>query len=130
MISGIEPLAGSHPDVAAANMIAFAAEVRARAEAEGEIRGNTASVGEPVRDEAADQDGWFGWTLPVNGRDQRVLMPGLDLAAVRSTASTAARVQVNDSPWWWNDAAGMAVPLPDHQPWLDGGPARGRSEMA
>jgi hypothetical protein len=92
MISGAQPLDGAHADVAASNMAAFAAEVLARAQVEGEVRGYTAQVDEPIRDEAADDGGRFGWTLDVNGRHQSILMPGVDLDTVRGLSAEAPMV--------------------------------------
>jgi hypothetical protein len=130
MISGAQPVDGAHAEVAAINMAAFAAEVAARAETEGQVRGYTPHVGEPTRDESVDADGRFGWVLPVNGRPQRILMPGVDLERMRDLSAEAPMVSVNGQWAWWNDAAGAAVPLPDQQPWLGTGPARGRTEPA
>jgi hypothetical protein len=130
MISGALPVDGAHVEVAAANMVAFAAKVSAQAETEGQVRGYTPQVGEPARDEAADAGGRFGWILPVNGRPQRILMPGVDLERLHDLSADAPMVNVNGQWAWWNDAAGAAVPLPDHQLWLGTGPARGRTEPA
>ncbi len=112
---------GAHLEVAAANMRTFAAEVAAAAEREAitraEIDGRpdsyTAVVGEPERDEASDHDGRYGWRLSVNGRDQVILMPGVDLDQVRGLTLAAPCVIVNGSPWWWSDAVGHTVPLPE-----------------
>jgi hypothetical protein len=130
MISGAQPVDGAHAEVAANNMAAFTAEVSARAETEGQVRGYTPHVAEPDRDESVDADGRFGWLLTVNGRPQRILMPGVDLEILLGLSAETPMVNVNGQWAWWNDAAGAAVPLPDQQAWLGARPARSRTEPA
>ncbi|MEV6930875.1 hypothetical protein AB0M46_41175 [Dactylosporangium sp. NPDC051485] len=113
IIPGTQTVDGADVAVATTNMQAFVDEVRARAEVEGQVRGYTASVGEPIRNEAADQEGRYGWVLPVNGRHQEILMPGVDPAQLRGSSTSAPCVKVNGNSWWWNDAAGSAIPLPE-----------------
>jgi hypothetical protein len=128
MISGAEPVDGAHVEAATSNMAVFATEVLARAKIEGEVRGYTAHVAEPARDENADEGGRYGWTLDVNGQSQKILMPGVDLETVTALSAEAPMIKINNTWWWWNDAAGAAVPLPAEQPWLGTGPSRGRAE--
>jgi hypothetical protein len=128
MISGAEPVDGAHAKVAADNMSTFAAEVLVRAKVEGEVRGYTPDVGEPSRDEGADDGGRFGFVLPVNGRPQHILMPGVDLELLHGLSADTPMLRVNGAWAWWNDAAGLAVPRPDRQVWLGAGPSRGRTE--
>lgn len=130
IIPGTLPVEGATLALAAANMLAFADAVRGQAVLEGEVRGYTPDVGESIRDEVADhpEAGRFAWVLPVNGRDQRILMPGADLAALKGLSASAPCLQVNGSWWWWNDAVTSAVPLPARQPWLEAGITRGRAE--
>jgi hypothetical protein len=115
IIPGTQAVDGAHVTVATTNMHDFVKEVQARAEVEGQTRGYTPSVGEPIRNEAADRDGRYGWVLPVNGHHQEILMPGVDLAQLRGSSLSAPCVKVNGNSWWWNDAAGSAVPLPERR---------------
>ncbi|WP_430786925.1 competence protein CoiA family protein [Actinoplanes sp. G11-F43] len=112
VIPGMQAVDEAALELAAANLAAFVEAVRERARIEGDTRGYTPHVGEPRRDAAADIDGRFGWTLAVNGRDQAILMPGVELARLHGTGLSAPCVIVNGSAWWWNDAASMAVPIP------------------
>ena len=112
VIPGMQAVDGAALELAAVNMAAFVKVVRDRARIEGDVRGYTAYVGEPMRNEAADADGRFGWILSVNGREQTVLMPGVELAQLRGTHLSTPCLIVNGSAWWWNDASGMAVPIP------------------
>lgn len=112
VIPGMQAVDDAALEIAAANMTVFVEAVRDRARIEGAIRGYTPHVGEPTRNADADAAGRYGWTLPVNGRDQAILMPGVELAQLRGTHLSAPTITVNGSAWWWNDAAGMAVPIP------------------
>ncbi|GIF08891.1 competence protein CoiA family protein [Actinoplanes siamensis] len=112
VIPGMHAVTGATLELAADNMAVFVEAVRERARIEGDTRGYTPHVGEPRRDANTDADGRFGWTLSVNGRDQAILMPGIELAQLRGTGLAAPCLIVNGSAWWWNDAAGMAVPIP------------------
>jgi len=93
-------------------MQAFVREVEAQAAREGETRGYEPQVGEPVRDPGADADGRFGWVLPVNGVEVRVLMPGASSDDVQGLGADAPALFVNGKPVWWPSAVMSAVPLP------------------
>ncbi|WP_097328862.1 competence protein CoiA family protein [Paractinoplanes atraurantiacus] len=112
IIPGMQAVEAGALELAAANMAVFVEAVRDRARIESDVRGYTPEVGHPVRDAAADIDGRFGWVLPVNGRDQVILMPGVELVRLRDTEVSAPCLFVNGSAWWWNDAVSMAVPIP------------------
>jgi hypothetical protein len=105
------PVDGANPGAAAANIAVFVAEVRKQAALSGEARGDAPTVGEPVRDESLDDGGRFGWVLDVNGVRVRVLMPGVDLAVVRSLADHAPGLQVNGEWAWWAGAVMAALPI-------------------
>lgn len=90
----------------------FVELVREQAALEGSVRGYSSSVGEPIREATLDRDGRFGWILPVNGSQTRVLMPGVELAEVQRLGATAPCLVVNGEFWWWRSAVYSAVPLP------------------
>lgn len=106
---GTLPVDGASEDVAAANLSAFLAAVRARA---GEMTDHVAGFGgEPVRVPEADRDGRYGWDLPYPGGPVvRLLMPGAPLALVRDASAAAPCVYVAGDPWWWDNAVAMAIP--------------------
>jgi hypothetical protein len=92
--------------------------VREQARLEQDDRGSGGEIGEPVRDLDVDLDGRFGWTLPVNGVEISILMPGVELTRLHDLSASALCLQINGNWWWWNDAVGAAVPLPARQAWL------------
>jgi hypothetical protein len=67
---------------------------------------------EPERDLGSDEGGRFAWVLPFAG-DVRVqiLMPGVELAELKSTSAQAPCLRVDGLWWWWRDAVGQAAPL-------------------
>ena len=106
---GEEPIGDAREDLAAANLEAFLAGVRRRAADLDEvpIRQRVAHLdGEPIRDPRADRDGRFGWDLPLSdGRQVRLLMPGVELGLIRDDITAQAPcLYVNGSAHWWNDA--------------------------
>lgn len=106
------PVEGSTVEVAAVNIQAFAAEVTERAAVEGEKRGSTPRVGEPVRDESLDDGGRFGWILSVDCVDVPVLMPGIDLGVLKELGDDVPALKVSGEWSWWSGAVMLAVPVP------------------
>jgi hypothetical protein len=112
MIEGTGLVGGATLQQAETNMREFVRLVAEQAQTEGETRGYAPQVGEPVRDEGSDADGRFGWMLPVNGAEVRVLMPGVDLGRVKGLDSGAPCLFVDGTAAWWSGAIFNAVPLP------------------
>ena len=89
MISpGSRPVEGATAAPAEANLRAFAEAVRVEAEIAREVR-PVAAVGEPLRDESMDADGRYGWVIPIGDHRMLILMPGVELATVRSLSAEA-----------------------------------------
>jgi hypothetical protein len=63
-------------------------------------------TGPPARDPAADRDGRYGWNLAfTDGRQLRLLMPGVELTRLRDDITAAAPcLYLNGHAYWWNDA--------------------------
>jgi len=110
IVPGIGPVGGASEGAAEANMRIFIAEVRAAADREREVR-QTGEVGEPVRDTTLDEGGRFGWVIPIGDHMVPVLMPGVDLAELRSLSVDASLLKVGGEWSWWSGASGAAVPL-------------------
>ena len=77
--------------------------------------------GAPVRVPDADRDGRFAWDVPFSdGQQVRLLIPGVELAALQSLAATAPCLYVDGEAAWWNDAvgslAGRGMRLKPEQP--------------
>lgn len=106
------PVEGATAEVAAANMVAFIADVREHAALNGQVRGYTPSIGEPVRRESLDADGRYGWAVDVNGQEVTVLMPGVEESLLRGLADTVPALKVGGEWSWWAGAVQSAVPLP------------------
>lgn len=116
------PVADATEDVAAANIIAFAADVYANAAYRGAALGYDAQIAEPQRDPDRDADGRYCWTIEVNQTVVRVLMPGIDATVLRHVApgqrvagylpGDVPALRVDDSWAWWTTAAMWAAPLP------------------
>lgn len=107
---GTAPLEQASEQLAVANLAAFLTAVAERAafmDREVSIRRRVAHLdGDPVRDPGADRDGRLGWDLPFSdGRIVRLLMPGVELAALRDDLTASAPcLYVNGNAWWWNGA--------------------------
>lgn len=99
---GTRPLDDTSEDQARANLDAYLQAAQQR-------RGSPVVAGDPVRDPGLDRDGRYGWQLPtVDGPTVLILMPGVDLAAVRDDLTAEAPcVYLNGSAWWWTSAVGM-----------------------
>ena len=99
---GSRPVEGATEEQAAHNLQAFVYEATER---------GLRLAGEPQRQPDADIDGRYAWDLPLEGGGHvRILMPGADLAQLRSLSAQAYCIRVGEGFWWWNDAVGMAVP--------------------
>lgn len=114
MIAGKLPIEDAREELAATNLTAFLAAVRARTIEMDEvpIRHRVASLaGDPVRDPAADRDGRFAWNLPyTDGHTVQLLMPGAELGLLRDDLTSAAPLlYVNGEAWWWNAAVGSVA---------------------
>ncbi len=110
---GTAALDDAREDVATANLEAFLAAVRQRADrmGGGPVVRTADLTGEAVRDPAADRDGRYGWDLPVSdGHVLRLLMPGADLTRVRDDITAEAPcLYLNGNACWWNDAVARAA---------------------
>jgi hypothetical protein len=107
---GTLPVADAREDLAATALEEFLAVAGERA-AELEqvpIRYRETGIdGAPVRVPDADRDGRFAWDVPFsNGQQVRLLIPGVELAALKNLAATAPCLYVGGEAAWWNDAIG------------------------
>jgi hypothetical protein len=115
---GSRPVEGATAAQAEASMRAFVEAVRVEADFAREVR-PVAAVGEPLRDESLDADGRYGWVMPIGQDRVVILMPGVDVAAVRSLSAEAPCLRVNGEWVWWPSAAGAAIPAT--RPYVLGG---------
>jgi hypothetical protein len=111
---GTLPVEDAREDLATANLDELLTAVRARAHELEQLtfRHRTAGIsGDPVRDQAADRDGRFGWDIPFSdGRVLRILMPGVELTRLHDDITAQAPcLYVNGHAWWWNDAVGFVA---------------------
>jgi hypothetical protein len=108
---GARPLPDARENLAAANLLAFLAEVRVRAveleEVPLRVRVHAMS-GEPERAAGADLSGRFAWDVPFsNGKSVRVLIPGVPLPEIRDDLTAQAPcLYVGAEAAWWSDAVG------------------------
>ena len=92
---GTRPLDDTTEDLAAANLAALIADA--------------GLATDPVRDPGLDRDGRYGWQLPLaDGTSVLVLVPGVELTALRDDVTAQAPcLYLNGGAWWWNDAVGL-----------------------
>ncbi|WP_130510952.1 hypothetical protein [Krasilnikovia cinnamomea] len=89
------PLDDTREDLAAANVEVLLAAARDRGKA----------LGEPVRDPAADRD---GWDVPAaDGSVVRLLMPGVELTRLRDDITAQPPcLYLSGGAWWWPTPSG------------------------
>ncbi|RZU46583.1 hypothetical protein EV385_6658 [Krasilnikovia cinnamomea] len=108
---GTQPVPDAREDLAAAALETFLAAVRERAAEleQAPIRYREARIdGEPVRVSEADQEGRFAWDVPFSdGRRVRLLIPGVELAAMQGLSAAAPCLWVGGEAVWWSDAVGL-----------------------